>query len=45
MKWSRLEQIGVKLDNDALMTEEKEDLMDLLIDNQDLFATDMSQLV
>ena len=45
VKWSRLEQIGVKLDNDALTTEEKEELMDLLIDNKDLFATDMSQLV
>ena len=45
VEWSRLEQIGVKLDNVALTTEEKEELMDLLIDNKDLFATDMSQLV
>ena len=44
VEWSRLEQIGVKSDNVALTTEEKE-LMDLLIDNKDLFATDMSQLV
>ena len=45
VEWSRLEQIGVKLDNVALTTEEKEELMDLLIDSKDLFATDMSQLV
>ena len=45
VEWFRLEQIGVKLDNVALTTEEKEELMHLLIDNKDLFATDMSQLV
>ena len=45
VEWSRLEQIGVKLDNVALTAEEKEELMDFLIDNKDLFATDMSQLV
>ena len=45
VNWSRLEQIGIKLDNDALTTEEKEELMDELIDNKDLFATDISQLV
>ena len=45
VEWSRLEQIGVKLNNVALTTEEKEELMDLLIDNKDLFATDMWQLV
>ena len=45
LEWSRLEQIGVKLDNVALTVEEKEELMDLLIDKKDLFATDMSQLV
>ena len=45
VEWSRLEQSGVKLDNVALTTEEKEELMDLLIDKKDLFATDMSQLV
>ena len=44
-EWSRLEQIEVKLDNVALTTEEKEEWIDLLIDNKDLFATDMSQLV
>ena len=35
VEWYRLEQIGVKLDNVALTTEEKEELMDLLIDNKD----------
>ena len=45
VEWPRLEQIGFKLDNVALTTDEKEELMDLLIDNKDLFATDMSQLV
>ena len=45
MEWSRLEQIGIKLDNDILTTEETEELMDVLIDNKDLFATDISQLV
>ena len=45
MEWSRLEQIGIKLDNDTLTTEEKEELMNVLIDNKDLFATDISQLV
>ena len=45
MKWSRLEQIGIKLDNDTLTTEEKEELMDALIYNKDLFATDISPLV
>ena len=33
-----VKQIGVKLDNVALTTEEKEELMDLLIDNKDLFC-------
>ena len=42
VKWSRFEQIGIKLDNDTLTTEEKEELMDVLIDNKDLFATDIS---
>ena len=45
MEWLRLEQIGIKLDNDTLTTEEKKELMDVLIDNKDLFATDISQLV
>ena len=45
VEWSRLEQIGIKLDNDTLTIEEKEELMDVLIDNKDLFATDISQLV
>ena len=45
VEWSRLEQIGVKLDNAALTRTEREELMDVLIDNKDLFATDMSQLV
>ena len=45
VEWSRLEQIGVRLDNEALTMEEKEELKDLLINNKDLFATDMSQLV
>ena len=43
VEWSRLEQIGVKLDNDALTTEEKEELMDLMINNKDLFATDTAR--
>ena len=43
--WSRLEQIGIKLDNDTLTTQAKEELMNVLIDNKDLFATDISQLV
>ena len=42
---SRLERIGVELDNVVLTTEEKKELIDLLIDNKDLFATDMSRLV
>ena len=42
VEWSRFEQIGVKLDNVALTMKEKEELMDMLIDNKDLFATDMS---
>ena len=45
VEWARLEQIGVKLENAALKRTEREELMDLLIDNKDLFATDMSQLV
>ena len=45
VEWSRLEQIGIKLDNDTLTTEEKEKFMDVLIDNKDLFAIDISQLV
>ena len=45
MEWSRLEEMGIKLDNEALMKEEKkEEFKDLLIDNKDLFATDISQL-
>ena len=36
---------SIKLDNDTLTTEEKEELMVVLIDNKDLFATDISQLV
>ena len=40
-----MEQIGIILDNDTLTTEEKEELMDVQIDNKDLFATDISQLV
>ena len=39
VEWSQLEQIGVKLDNVASTTDEEEELMDLLIDNKDLFAT------
>ena len=45
VEWSRVEQIDIKIDNDTLTTEEKEELMDVLIDNKDLFATDISQLV
>ena len=41
----RLEQTGIKLDNDTLTTEEKKEFMDELIDNKDLFATDIPQLV
>ena len=40
-----MEQTGSKLDNDTLTTEEKEELMDVLLNNKDLFATDISQLV
>ena len=45
VSWSRLEQIGIKLDNNTLTTEEKEELMDVLIDNKDFFANHISQLV
>ena len=44
MEWSKLEEMGIKLDNEALTKEENEELKDLLIDNKDLFATDISQL-
>ena len=44
VEWSRLERIGVKLDNAALTRTEREELMNVLIDNKDLFATDMAQL-
>ena len=44
MEWSRLEKMGTMLDNEALTEEEKEEFKDLLIDNKDLFATDISQL-
>ena len=36
-EWPRLEQIDAKLDNVALTTKEKDELMALLIDNKDLF--------
>ena len=45
VEWSWLEQIGITLDNVTLKAEDKEELMDLLIDNKDLFATDISQHV
>ena len=44
MGWSRLEEMDVRLDNEALMEKEKEEFEDLLIDNKDLFAADISQL-
>ena len=44
MEWSRLEEMGIKLENEALTKEENDEFKDLLIDNKDLFATDLSQL-
>ena len=44
LEWSRLEEMGIKLDNDALTKEEREEFKDLLIENKDLFPTDISQL-
>ena len=44
LEWSRLKEMGIKLDNDALTKEENEEFKDHLIDNKDLFATDISQL-
>ena len=38
VEWARLEQIGGKLDNAALTRTEIEELMDVLIDNKDLFC-------
>ena len=39
MEWSMLEEMGIKLDNEALTKEEREELKDLLIDNKAFFAT------
>ena len=36
--------MGIKLDNEALTKEENDEFKVLLIDNKDLFATDISQL-
>ena len=44
MECSKLEEMGIKLDNEALTKEENEEFKDLLIDNKNLFATDISQL-
>ena len=45
MEWSRLEEMGIKLDNDVLTKDENEEFKDLLIDNKDLFATDISRML
>ena len=42
IEWSRLEEMGIKLDNEALTKEENDEFKDLLIDNKDVFATDIS---
>ena len=44
LEWSRLEEMEIKLDNEALTKEENEEFKDILIDYKDLFASDISQL-
>ena len=41
VEWSLLKEIGTKLVNDTLTTEEKKELMDVLVHSKDLFATDI----
>lgn len=35
--WPLIEEIGIRLDNGTLTVEEKEEFIDLLIDNKELF--------